>query len=164
MAEEINNTLQTEAPIGLFRRLSRMFKTPGDILLTIRIGLFVFRLPRATQKSDLPSLLKKFRQASGPLAVDLDTGVARIARLRQPWFRLPYLGTRNTCYVRALTLYRFLNIPGSSIKIHFGVEPPRIPGEHTRGHAWVTANGKMLEPPDPVVSGRVKELYVYPQP
>jgi len=164
MAEGINNISQTEGPIGFFRRLSRMFKTPGDILLTFRIGLFIYRLPGAMQKSDLPSLLKKFRQASGPWVVDLDTGVARIARLRQPWFRLPFLGTRNTCYVRALTLYRFLHAPDSSIKIHFGVEPPRIPGERTRGHAWVTANGKMLEPPDPVVSGRVKELYVYPQP
>ncbi len=147
---------------GLFRRIRSVFKTPEDIWLACRIGFFIFWLPHAMQKSDLPSLLKKIRSARSPAMNDLAEGVARIVRLRQPWFRLFALRARNTCYVRALTLYRFLDIPGSDMKIHLGVEPPRIPGEHTRGHAWVTVGGRMLEPPDPVLAGRVKELYVYP--
>ena len=164
MADELDIPTSAGSSPNIFKRIGRVFKSPEDILFAVQIGLFIFRLPTAMQKQDLPSLLKKFQHATGPRFVDLDAGVARIVRLRQPWFRLPPLSARNTCYVRALTLFRFLNIRNKDIKMHFGVEPPRTPGGHTRGHAWVTADGKMLEAPDPVVAGRVKEIYVYPQP
>lgn len=153
---------EVQSPKGIVARLRKVFNHPGDVLFAFHIGLFLFRIPGVMQKQSLPDLLKKLRYARGPETIDPDVGVARIARLRQPWFRIPQLSSRNTCYVRALTLYRFLNIPGSSIRIHFGVEPSRVPGEHTRGHAWVTVDGRMMEPPNPVLAGCVKELYAYP--
>ncbi len=147
---------------GLLNRVGRVFKSPGDLTLIFRIGFFIWALPRTMQKSGLPKFLERIQDARRPHALDLADGVERIARLRQPWFRLPALAPRNTCYTRAITLYRFLSVPNSSLKIHFGVEPSRNPGDPMHGHAWVTADGNMLEPPDPVLAGRVKELYVYP--
>ena len=144
------------------RRIGRIVQSPADIALMLRIGLFILLLPNAMRNSDLPGLFKKMHRIPGPSTQDLDSAVARIARLRQPWFRLPFFKARNTCYTRALTLYRFLNLPAINKRIHIGVEPPRAPGERTRGHAWVTVDRRLLEPPDPVVAGRVKELYAYP--
>jgi len=147
---------------GLFHRIGRVLKSPGDILLIFCIGLFIWTLPRAMQKSGLPDFLERIRHARRPKAADLAAGVERIARLRQPWFRIPPLTSRNTCYTRAITLYRFLCVSEGNLKIHFGLEPSRTPGDHPHGHAWVTADGEILEPPDPVVAGLVRELYVYP--
>lgn len=147
---------------GWAQRFGRVFKTPGDIFFIFWIGFFIWRLPQAMQKEDLPGFLERIRQAHRPSAINLPASVDRIVRLRQPWFSLPRLSARNTCYTRAITLYRFLHSPEMKSKIHFGVEPARKPGDSTHGHAWVTVNGQMLEPPDPVVAGRVKELYVFP--
>jgi len=162
MAEEPLRELRHE-PAGLFCRIGRVLKSPGDIPLIFRIGLFIWALPRAMEKSGLPDFLERIRHARRPKAVDLAAGMERIARLRQPWFRIPPLASRNTCYTRAITLYRFLCVSDGNLKIHFGLEPSRTPGDHTHGHAWVTVDGKILEPPDPLVAGHVKELYVYPQ-
>lgn len=45
---------------------------------------------------------------------------------------------------------------------HFGVEPGADANDRIRGHAWVTLDGELLEAPEPVLAGRVRELYVYP--
>jgi len=154
----VENPLQKQdsGHVGRFRRV---FKSPGDVPLILRIGLFILTLPKAMEKSDLPDFLEHLRQAPRPKADNLAASVERIVRLRQPWFRLPILSARNTCYSRAITLYRFVHIPEGKLKIHFGVEPARNPDDNAHGHAWVTANDKMLEPLNPVVAGRVKELY-----
>lgn len=149
-------------PFAILHRLGKVFKSPGDIPLVFHIGYFLWTLPRDLERSVLPGFLQNIRSAPRPKADDLKSGVERIARLRQSWFRLPPLAARNTCYTRALTLFRFLDVPEGCMRIHFGVEPPRTPRGHPHGHAWVTANDEILEPPEPVVAGHVKELYVYP--
>lgn len=45
---------------------------------------------------------------------------------------------------------------------HFGVEPGADANDRIHGHAWVTLDGELLEAPEPVLAGRVRELYVYP--
>lgn len=149
-------------PFHSFQRLLGLFKTPGDIPLFFRIGLFIWLLPRAMKKSDLPDFLRKLRDAPRPMAADPSSGVARVARLRAPWFKLRPLAARNTCYTRAITLYRYVGVSGGRLRIHFGIEPANTPGGPPRGHAWVTASGRILEPPDPVIAGRVKDIYVFP--
>ena len=150
-------------PILFVGRLKALLNTPNDIFLLIRIGFFIWALPRAMKKSDLPGFLERLRRAPRKTATDIETGVAQVARLRSPWLRLPLLGKRNTCYTRAITLFRYLEVPGELIRIHFGVEPAVTPGGHPRGHAWVSAGNKILEPPDPLVAGRVKEIYAFPE-
>lgn len=152
----------TKQPFYFFQRLLGIFKTPADIALFFRIGLFIWLLPWAMKKSDLPRFLKKLRDAPRSMAADPASGVARVARLRAPWFKLRPLAARNTCYIRAITLYRYMGVSGERIRIHFGIEPAHTPGGPPRGHAWVTASGRILEPPDPVIAGRVKDIYVFP--
>ncbi len=66
------------------------------------------------------------------------------------------------CYVRALTLYRFLDPGAALLRIHFGVEPGVDAADRLRGHAWISVGGDIFETPDPVRAGRVREIYGHP--
>ncbi len=143
---------------GLLQRMHRTFLVPGDVVLALQIGWFLHRLPRRMARTALPQLLDQLRQSRRPGYCPLE----RVLRLRGPWLSR-VLPSHNTCYVRALCVYRFLT-PGLGriMRVHFGVEPGVDPGDRLRGHAWVTVDGELLEAPEPVVAGRVKEIYSHP--
>ncbi len=158
-----------QAPRGtlpwIWQGLGRTFRQPSDVLLCLRIGYFLCVLPRRLERLPLPEILRRIGASgrrAGATANPIDADVERVARLRQAWLNLPRLAARNTCYVRAITLFRFLD-GGGKLCIHIGVEPGVAADDRLRGHAWVTHQGRLLEPPEPVVAGRVKELYVYSQ-
>ena len=152
-------------PVGLLQRSRRLLRQPGDVLFTLRIGLFVWRLPRMLQSRPLPELLDRLRAGRRPAAPDVDTGLERIIRLRKPWLRKRRLGSHNTCYVRALSLYRFLDAGDHDLRIHFVAEPARVPDERRRGHAWVTVDNRILEDPEHLrEEGLTHEVYSHPEP
>lgn len=141
--------------------LTRTIKQFDDIPLALSIGYFVWAISRRLDRADLPILLHHIKCSPRPRARDPYSGLERISRLRQPWLWLPILRAHNTCYVRAMTLYRFLDSENVDLQIHFGVEPPRQPNDRVRGHAWVTVDGKVLEEIE-VLERQVHEIYVYP--
>ena len=147
---------------GFWRGFRRTFRSPRDVELAFRIGAFVWNLPRRLERLPLDRLLRELEATRGLPASNPHAAVERIARLRQAWLASPFLRARNTCYVRAITLYRFLDAGGRRLRIHFGVEPGVNAGDRVRGHAWVTVDGELLEPPEPLLAGRVRELYAYP--
>ena len=147
---------------GIVRGLTRTFRQPADVVLALRIGVFLWRLPRRLDRQPLDGVLRELATESGDASSDLHSDAQRISRLRQAWLASPLFRARNTCYIRALTLFRFLAHDGRSLRIHFGVEPGTHPGDRVRGHAWVTAGEEVLEAPEPLLSGRVSELYAFP--
>ena len=150
------------AKYGVWRGVVRTFRRPADVPLAFTIGAFLWRLPRRLARRPLDEVLRTLAAAPRVPATDPHAGVERIGRLRQAWLVSPLLRARNTCYMRALTLYRFLDPGGGRLRIHFGVEPGVDPADRLHGHAWVTVDGELLEPPEPVVAGRVRELYAFP--
>jgi hypothetical protein len=134
-------------PWGVLVRLAHTVKAVSDVPWLIRIGWFVLRLPRDVERSHLEELLSKHERGRRPSAPDPRAGADRIARLRQPWLRVPGLRSRDTCYVRALTLYRFLDPGSHDVQLRVGVEWFDKPGGVLRGHAWVTLDGAVLEGP-----------------
>jgi hypothetical protein len=150
------------SPAGLWQRLRATVKRPSDIFLALRLGYFVWRIPSHLQVSHLSRLLDAFRVKPRPPARSLEESLERIRRLGEPWLRLPGFHSRNTCYVRALLLYRFLDAGDGDMQIHFVVEPARNPAGRLRGHAWVTVEGQVLDVEDPDVIRRSHELYSYP--
>ena len=148
--------------IRFVRLVRSSIARPSDIPLAIRIGYFVLMIPRKLSKSDLPRLLREVRESQRPPAHEVQLAVERIIRLRRLWLWLPMLSSRNTCYVRALTLYRFLDSGMEELRIHFGVEPGVRPDDRLRGHAWITVAGEALEPPEPVLERRVRQIYSHP--
>ena len=135
------------SPWGLALRLGHTIRKPSDVAWLLRIGWFVLRLPADVERSHLEAFLGRVERAARPRAVDPRPGAERIARLRHPWLRVPGLRSRDTCYVRAFTLYRFLDPGAHDVQLRVGVEWHDQPGGVLRGHAWVTLDGGVLEGP-----------------
>jgi transglutaminase superfamily protein len=134
-------------PWGVAVRLTDTIKSVSDLPWLARIGWFVLRLPTDVENSHLDDFLAKLEKSVRPEAADPRAGAERIARLRHPWLRVPGLRSRDTCYVRALTLYRFLDSGPHDLQLRVGVEWHDRPGGVLRGHAWVTLDGGVLEGP-----------------
>jgi hypothetical protein len=132
------------------------------IPLWMQIGLFIWRLPRELESRPLNQVLAKMRGARRVRAEDVDAGVRRIAKIRRRWLRLRFWTGRNTCYTRALVMFRFVDPNGGVLEFHLGAEPARVAGANIHGHAWVTLNGLVLEPLPGSIASRVSDLYAFP--
>jgi hypothetical protein len=145
---------------GIVRGLRSTIRRPSDAVLAARIGLFIARMPRRLARRPLDQLLNEVdlerRSANGRTE---SAGVDRISILRQAWLASPLFRNRNTCYLRAFVLYRFLDVGSGKLAIHFGVEPGMNESDRLHGHAWVSLAGDVLEAPEPVLAGRVTELF-----
>jgi hypothetical protein len=134
-------------PWGIAIRLPRVFRSTSDVVWFARIGWFIIRLPADLERSHLTEFLGRMRSDPRPAAQWAQPSVERVIRLRTPWLRLPWLRSRDTCYVRSLTLYRFLAAPGHDVQLRLAAEWFDQPGGVLRGHAWVTLDGVTLEAP-----------------
>ena len=145
-------------------RLGDTVRAASDVPWLLRIGWFVLRLPTDVERTHLEGFLANLARAPRPAAADPLTGAERVARLRRPWLRLPGLRSRDTCYVRALTLYRFLDPGAHDVQLRMGVEWHDRPGGVLRGHAWVTLDGQVLEgPPEADAHGRLQLVELRPR-
>lgn len=148
--------------LGMWQRATRLLREPDDILLTLRLAHFIWRVPAWLDAESLPRLLQSLGSASRPSAPGVQDSLERVNRLSRPWFQLPWLHDRNTCYLRALMFYRFLDARGQPMRIVFVVEPGHTGNGRLRGHAWVTVGGEIIEaPPGDVVAG-ARIVYSYP--
>lgn len=141
----------------MVRRLIRLVRRPHDIWLAINIGAFIIRAPRLIARTDLRSLLERLRANERLIRVPRSSR-ERVAFVRSWWLSKPFFRKYDTCYVRAMTLYRFLDAPDNDIAMHFGIEKRTNSGERLRSHAWVTLRGSLLEGPRIVLEGRVREI------
>ena len=145
-------------PLGLWQRFRVIVREPSDFPLALRVGYFLCRAPADLEQVSLPEFLASLRASARPGALDVWSSKERIVRLREAWLRLPGLRARNTCYLRAFTLYRFLEAGDGAVGIHFGIEQPRESGDRLRGHAWITVDGRLLEGPEAVAAGGILEI------
>ncbi len=145
-------------PVGLVQRASRIIRRPADLVFAAQIGIFMWRAPSLLRSSHLSEFLQVLRRLPRPHSSDPETSRERILRLRSLCHRLPPFRSRDNCYVRALTLYRFLDAGEHQVRIHFGVEQRRDRSERLRGHAWVSVDGAFFETPPEVRDSRVREI------
>jgi glycosyltransferase involved in cell wall biosynthesis len=122
--------------------------------LWLGVGHFISRAPARLGRTELPVFLT--RLASQPRG---DADYERVARLTHRWLRLPGLRSRDTCYLRSLVLFRYVSGNGGDLCVHFGVDEPRHSGERLHGHAWVSLEGRALNPPESLAQGRLREIY-----
>jgi len=122
--------------------------------LWLAVGHFILRAPARLARSELPAFLARI--AAQPRD---GSDFARVARLSRLWLRLPFLQSRDTCYLRSLILFRFVAARDAELCLHFGVDEPRVSSERLHGHAWVSLNDKAFNPPSTLVEGRLREIY-----
>jgi hypothetical protein len=145
-------------PRGFAQRIRYWFRQPSDVLLAAQIALFIWRAPAHMRGQHLGAFLASLRSRPRPRARSVQESLERIQRLRGLCLWLPPLRSRNSCYIRALTLYRFLEAGEDKVTIHFGIEERDDPAERLRGHAWVELNGRLLEGPPEVIHSVLREV------
>jgi Transglutaminase-like superfamily len=149
----------------MMRALFRCAKTiagvvhsPADALLFVQICAFIVRLPAIVRRTDVPTFFERIGTAPRPKARSFEAGYRRVARLREAALSMPRLWRRDTCYLRAVTLYRFLDSRGHRVRVHFGVEQSSSPEQRLRGHAWISVDDALFEAPDAVRLRRIHEV------
>ncbi len=147
---------------GLLARLRQRIQEPRDVALALQIAWFMWRLPRRMASLPIPRLLDGIRRAPRPAGRGVAATVERVRRLRGMWFGLPALAPYNTCFMRALTMYRFLDPGDALMRLHLVIEPGRSPGDRLRSHAWVTLDGAVIEEVDLSRDGTIHGLYSHP--
>ena len=145
-------------PLGVVQRAARIIRRPADIGLALAIGYFMWRVPAQLRRAHLHDFLLGLRRNRRPPAADVAAGRERILRLRGLWLRLPLFRSRDNCYVRALTLYRFLDAGEHAVSIHFGIEQRSDPQEKLRGHAWVCVDDVFLDGPPEAAGSVIREV------
>jgi hypothetical protein len=138
--------------------IARALRSPADAWLMLRMGLFIAELPANVRRSNVVRFFRELETAPRPRAQTIELSYDRIARLREACLSMPRLWRRNTCYIRALTLLRFLDPGEHQVRVHFGVEQPQSKAERLRGHAWVSVDGRPFEAPEVVFQGRIHEV------
>lgn len=149
-------------PRGFAQRYRAFIHRSDDIWLALQIGYFMWRLPVMLRRRNLRSFLAHLRDGCRPAASSIERSQERIVRLRALCLRLPLLRSRDNCYVRALTLYRFLEAGHQPVKIHFGIEEQSDPQERLHGHAWISVGGQRFDVPNEIFNIRVREVPLTP--
>jgi hypothetical protein len=138
--------------------IARALRSPADGWLMIRMGVFIAWLPEKVRRTNVVHYFRELATAPRPRAQTIERSYDRIARLRAACLSMPRLWRRDTCYIRALTLLRFLDPGEHHVRVHFGVEQSQSKTERLRGHAWVSVDGRPFEAPDVVFQGRIREV------
>lgn len=142
----------------MVRAIRFLAREPRNVYLALHIGLFIMSAHRRMARQTLPEFIAGLRRRSFPSAPRVSS--ERVVRIRNAWLRQPWLRKCDTCYVRAMTLYRFLDAPDQRVRLHLGIEKRERTDERLRGHAWVSLDERMLEGPEAVARGRIREIPV----
>lgn len=132
----------------------RLATRPTEAFLALHMAAFIARVPRLLAKGDLPTVLRSLRKDRFVPRAPFE----RIRTIRGICLRLAPLANRNTCYVRALALYRYVDAPDDALAVHLGIEHQDAAHTRLHGHAWVTLRGAVLEAPTAVTDGKIYEI------
>jgi hypothetical protein len=135
--------------------------SPRDIVLAIRIALFVRRLPDDLARRDVTTFLKGLRRMNAAAGRgrggDVHARARHLRRIAMAVLSLPRFWHWNTCYVRALIMYRFLAAADHDVVLHIGIEQ-RGAERALHGHAWLTLDDELLEAPGDVLLSSLREV------
>lgn len=135
--------------------IRNLIRRPDDIVLLLRVGIFVARAPKLVEQYAVRDLLSTLRGMRGKCA-----DPQRIMRMRTYWLCRARYRSHDTCYIRALTLYRFLETNGEPIGLHLGIEHREDRDARLHGHAWVSLGDRILEGPPAALEGRIREIHL----
>lgn len=124
--------------------------------LWLAVGHFILRAPARLARTELPVFLARIAAQARD-----GSSFSRVECLAHRWLRLPVMRSHDTCYLRSLVLFRFVDSNGGDLSLHFGVDEPCGTNERLHGHAWVSLDGQALNPPGTLTEGRLKEIYQF---
>jgi hypothetical protein len=140
----------------MVKALRFVLREPANAWLALNIGVFILSAHRRLARQSVPRFISGLRR-NGIVRIPRAPR-ERIVRFRNWWLQKPALRKCDTCYVRAMTLYRFLDAPDCDLALHIGIETRENTNERLRGHAWISLGGELLEGPQAVAQGRIREI------
>lgn len=136
----------------MVRQWGRLLGGRHSLRLFVSIGWFILRAPDRMRRQDLRTFVRGLRAAKRPRGTH-----ERVSRMASYWFWRCF-PSRNTCYMRAMTLYRFLDVSSDRVRLHLGIEHRESTHDRLHGHAWVSVDGRIIEGPPIAYEGRVREI------
>jgi hypothetical protein len=125
---------------------------PRDVPLFLAIGWFILTSRFRLSRRDVRAFVRALRTGRRPLGSQ-----QTVMRMCSYWLWRAFRNC-NTCYMRSITLYRFLDAPSSRLGLHMGIEQRANPAERLRSHAWVTLDGSVIYGPPVAYEGRLREI------
>ncbi len=133
-----------------------LVRRPQYIPLFCAIGWFLLRVPHMLGRGNMRAFVRQLRSRSYP------RGTHEAINAIAAFWLIHFFPDRNTCYGRALTLYRFLDARDGDVRLHMGIEPKRSENDRLRGHAWVSLRGAIVEGPREAYEGNLREIVLEP--
>lgn len=121
------------------RRFLKIFKSPSDVWLMIRIVSWALILPILKRIVPLKSLAKfMWTPAKKERTPEQERKIATLVR----WLYY-FVFSQKTCLERSLLLYRFLSRNNSDPRLITGMR--RAEDQSWKGHAWIVVDGKPFD-------------------
>ena len=139
-------------PRGVAQRFTAIIGGPRNSALFLHVGWFIASAPAKMARRELSSFVRGLREGVYPRA-----GRETLRRISAFWL-VRVFPKHNTCYVRSMLLYRFLDVSGSRLRLHLGIEHRADARERLRGHAWVSNDGVIIDGPPVVHAGAIREI------
>ncbi len=153
--------------VGKFRA---HFNSSEEILLFIRIFLFITVLPLLIRFLTLPQLMKvlTWRVSRFSQNRNDEDYKERIVRFTDYILTRNFWIYKNTCLKRSLVLFHLLHRVVSDIHICFGVRlkkdvAARDGQKELEGHAWLTYNGELFLERNPDIRRTYMVTYCFPE-
>jgi hypothetical protein len=114
--------------------------------LRLSVRIWALSIPILARSADFAPLLA--RTAPGPGVPYSGLSIDVIAKRVRRATRRPWLMRNRRCLREGLLLNRFLVMAGHKPVLHFGVVRTSLGGPQVKAHCWVTAGGRIFNPPD----------------
>lgn len=137
-------------------RFNHLVGSWRHVPLFVSIGWFVFTATTRLREQNVRAFVRGLRAGTRPLGTQ-----QTVLRMCSYWLWRAFRGS-DTCYMRSITLYRFLDVPSERLRLHMGIEHRTDPAERLRSHAWVTLDGEVIYGPPVAFEGRVREIAFEP--
>ena len=154
----------------IVRKFRANFNSSEEVLLFIRICLFITALPLLIRFLTLPQLMKVLTWPASGFSgnrhdEDYKESIVKFT---------DYILTRNfwiyktTCLKRSLALYHFLHRVVADMHICFGVRlkidsPIQKRAKVLEGHAWLMHNGEIFSDGNPDITSTYTVTYCFPE-
>ncbi len=145
------------------RKFINYFDSFGDVVLFIRISIFITLLPLLLKIFSLKNLMKHL---SSDITKEPDPSKAeKVLQLTNLILNRNVFIYKNVCLKRSLTIYYFLSRMGQDVSIYYGVKIGEISDvsySPLEGHCWIKLNGEILNDGDMDVPAAYQVTYSYP--
>lgn len=140
-------------------KAANRLRYPADVKLFLQILVAILLLPGKIRRNSLPELLQRIDSGvgSGPRDEAVMVRTVKIVDLLLSYRPLLRYGK---CFLRSLTLFRFLRLQGWPVTICFGVRRSEEDESQLTGHSWLALEGQPFLEAESIENYAI--TYVYP--